>query len=108
MKTITFNKDGKTTDLPIGFSWPTFFFGFLPSAIKGHWSFAFQAFVFMVVSLFCSIVVLHGNDAMITYITTSAYLGSVRNVAFHNFMIEKGWAQGVLITTPPPKKEIPQ
>jgi hypothetical protein len=108
MNTILFSKDGKTTEIPIGFSWTTFLFGFLPSALSGHWSFAFQSAVFMIVSLFCSIVVMHGQDAMLTYITTSFYLGSVRNVAFHNFMLQKGWVQGLPITTPQPKKELPK
>lgn len=91
MSTITVSRDGISRLLPIGFSWTTLFFGWIPSVVRGHWPMAWSIAVIDVTSLWLSLFVFAANDFMLSFAISRALISSWRNESLLWYMIEDGW-----------------
>lgn len=91
MATITFNRNGATRTIPVGFSWTTLVFGWLPSLFRGHWYLFWTIVGCDLASVGISIVVFEGRDLLATFIAARWFLAAIRNTELRKFLARDGW-----------------
>ena len=88
---------GKTNAIPIGFSFTTLLFGFVPSVFRGHWTFALRCLAFDLLALAAIIVASElGADVGAAAIAFAPFafrfpLVLQRNDALEQWLKEDGW-----------------
>lgn len=101
----TFRRNGKSINLPDGFSWTTLFFGPVPSMLRGNWAMAFVLVLTDIAGLWLGGWVFHGADAYGCLGVLRILSGLYRNDVLHEHYLEEGWTskpepQGLRVLEP--------
>ena len=100
MASITYQRNGAVRTLPVGFSFTTFFFGFIPSLVRGQWSFMWLMVLSDLVGCYITAWVFLGQDALASVVVLRFIMAFIRNKAISEAYVRDGWrAQNVATTT---------
>jgi hypothetical protein len=91
MSSTTFRRNGAVKNVPFGFSWTSFFFGFIPSLIRGHWSMVWLAIFADALGLFLSGWVFQGKDAFGSVLAARCFVAIFANGTYAEHLRDEGW-----------------
>lgn len=91
MRSVTYRRNGATLNIPVGFSWTTFIFGWWPSVFRSHWKLAWTFMAVDLVAIWFTTAVFQGRDWLLTILVFRGVCAYFRNAELNKDVHKDGW-----------------
>jgi hypothetical protein len=91
MATLPYSRNGETKNLPVGFSWTTMFFGFIPTMMRKNWGVMWILIFVDLAALYSTVFIYKGHDYALSAAIFRALAAALRNVELHKCAVRDGW-----------------
>jgi hypothetical protein len=105
MKSTTYRRNGATLNIPVGFSWTTFVFGWWPSVIRGQWRLAWTFLGVDVVAIWMTTVAFQGDDFLLAPVILRGVCAYFRNAELHEDVQKDGWKTEAMLFAVQPEHD---